>query len=53
LTRGALLTIALSPGVDEPGTSVILVAHSRFEAETPGHGIMELRDGEAIPMLDC
>lgn len=36
---------------DELGMSVVLVTHSRREAETLGHGVVELRDGETGPML--
>lgn len=37
---------------DELGMSVILVTHSRQEAEALGNTIIELRDGETNPMLD-
>lgn len=37
---------------EELGMSVILVTHSRYEAETLGHGIVELREGETGPMLE-
>lgn len=36
---------------DELAMSVVLVTHSRREAETLGHGVIELRDGETGPML--
>ncbi len=38
---------------DELGMSVILVTHSRQEAEALGNTIIELRDGETSPMADC
>ncbi|HUW70337.1 MAG TPA: ATP-binding cassette domain-containing protein [bacterium] len=37
---------------DELRMSVILVTHSRLEAETLGHSIIELRDGQTVPMVD-
>lgn len=37
---------------DELRMSVILVTHSRLEAETLGHSVIELRDGLTVPMVD-
>ncbi len=37
---------------EELGMSVLLVTHSREEAATLGHSVLEIRDGETLPMVD-